>query len=374
MKRILLIGLLLSTHALGFNVTVQDNIGTSTNGSFIGDVWTPTADSILDSADLNTQLSGADTTIDTNGAGTISIDPVFNYAGASDRILVLTATSDITIQGAIATSNQLAITATSSGGDLSVRSNGIRTLGGNINLSSVTGTITITDGGIASAGGDIELSANLGIASDATGIASDGGKVTLRSPNGGISAGDNGIQAGTGFVEIIALNDVSLSGSAIVSGGASIEGENLTVQDGGIVTNGGDAIARLTADVTVNNGGIYSEGGNIEITSAQTIFVNPGRTIDSDGGNITLIAETAIIVADGAPITSDPGAGGVLTVDPGVTIGTVPPSVGAGDISLLIRLFGPAIAPQQVPTLSIWGLGIMSLLLAVVARRKLRSV
>jgi hypothetical protein len=73
MKRTLLIGLLLSTHALGFNVTVRDNAGTSTNGSFVGDVWTPTADSILDRADLDIQPSRADTTIDTNGAGTIRI-------------------------------------------------------------------------------------------------------------------------------------------------------------------------------------------------------------------------------------------------------------------------------------------------------------
>lgn len=83
----------LSAHTFAFNVSVED-VGASTNGSFLGGVWTPTADSILSYDDLGAQLALSDVTITTAGPGTISVASSsvgFNYADVVSRTLTLNA-------------------------------------------------------------------------------------------------------------------------------------------------------------------------------------------------------------------------------------------------------------------------------------------
>lgn len=64
------------TAGMAFNVTVGNfgGAGNSTNGSFVAGVWTPTADSNLDAADLQAALDTGNAGISTNGAGDIVFD------------------------------------------------------------------------------------------------------------------------------------------------------------------------------------------------------------------------------------------------------------------------------------------------------------
>jgi len=108
----LVVALLLSGPTLGmaFNVTVGDfgGAGNSTNGSFVAGVWTPTADSNLDYADLQTALNAGTVSITTNGAGTIEFgdesaeEPTFSLAAS--RTLNLLAEGDVIIDYFVADS------------------------------------------------------------------------------------------------------------------------------------------------------------------------------------------------------------------------------------------------------------------------------
>ena len=149
-------------------------------------------------------------------------------------------------------------------------------------LVSVGGAFSSTGGGIATGGGSVSLN-HAGATTLAAGVATAGGDFTARGESldntGGVIDTGTGA-AGTGGAIDIAMNDQAVIGSDLISGGAGIDGGDITV-------------------VASNNTTMAAAGG---------LTVN---------GNLN----------------SQGGAGGILTIGGGTTLGgTV--SIGAGDIFL----------------------------------------
>ena len=329
----LVVALLLSapTAGMAFNVTVDDfgGAGNSTNGSFVAGVWTPTADSNLDAADLQVALDAGNAGITTNGAGDIVFDsgtPVFPTTAT--RNLSLQAEGSVTL-GAIeaAGPSPLNISVTASG-DVAVGLAGIETFGGDF----------------SSSGTDFSCSASC--------IGTDGGKISLNHTgsvtilDGGVSTqGGNYSSSGTDFsceAGCISTNEGNISlnhtGSVTISdGGASTQGGNYSssgtdffCKGGCIRTNAGNISLNHTGSVTILEGGASTQGGNY--SSSGTDFFCDSSCIETNGGNISLNHTGNLTVTDGG-ITSGSGkivakaAGDIAISDNGVRSG-------GGDITL----------------------------------------
>ncbi|MEO0340151.1 MAG: hypothetical protein AAF242_13170, partial [Bacteroidota bacterium] len=138
----------------GADVIIKDNGGTDVGGSFSGGVWTPSAGtSTIDYGNLLTLLNTTDVTINTGGAGKISIeemgnDPLlYGFSNTNPRTLTLNAQGDVDIIGF-----GIAPMSTITSSSLNV----------NINITG-NGNLLVTDQGILTNGGDIIITgANTG--------------------------------------------------------------------------------------------------------------------------------------------------------------------------------------------------------------------
>ncbi len=445
-----------------FNVSVEEGggLGASSNGAFVGGVWTPTADSVLTRADLDTALDSGDVQIITNGAGDISFEnglSPFTYDGATNRRLTLNAQGAVSNGGISSTAARLEVVlqanngaasnlgfglVTNGGavsvtaqGDIDISGFGVITQGGGVTLSSLNGALTVQDNGIQTSGEGIAILAAGDIRIRGNGLQSDGGDISvtssggsLDSASGGIdSSGGNitvnvngaadfdggGIQADGGSVAINAGGDILVTGGGVYqpsrvsivssagsltirSGGIgesigpvdiqvagdisasiggiqteagfpsaiTIQARDLSVTDGGITTQGGDFSADLRGNFSAAQTGIRSVGGAITVNAQGAIQLMLGDVIFSgsdtiDGGAILLRAGTGFTVDADANISSAQGTGGLLTVDPEVSLNQAP-TVGAGDISLLVGF-----DVVNVPSIAPLGLLLMAGLLAV---------
>lgn len=404
----------LSAHTFAFNVSVED-VGASTNGSFLGGVWTPTADSILSYDDLGAQLALSDVTITTAGPGTISVASSsvgFNYADVVSRTLTLNAAGAIDINGLSSSSAALFITANSAessifvglaglvtfggsvdlgaNGNVVVTNGGITTNGGSIDIDSSDGTVLLSESAINSGGGNVDLSASGdvdvtdgGVSSDGggidiaseggnigirgSGLASSGGNIDISSSGGSFLVTDGGIRAGGGHVDVNVTDSVEILGGGISAGGGRVDiaGAGLRVRGAG-VRDSVSVTAVMTGNIDIAEDGIVATGasGVIDMQTTQSILIDNGQV---RGATIILMAGLNFEVGNGAFIDSSSGAGGQLVVDEGVIL-LRDPTVG-GDISLLIGL--PAATP--VPASPLWMLGLMVGLLSVFGVRALRK-
>ena len=310
--------------ARAYDVSVS--AAASTNGSFVGGVWTPTANSNLSYADLNTQLAAGNAGVTTNGAGTLTIQPAFVYTSASDRHLTLTAAGDASIGGIGAGAGKLSVTVNS------------------------TGTVTVTAAGVTTGGGS---------------FTSSGTGFTLMV--GGVHT-----SAASGVGGAVALNHtgaVVIQDGGVTTGGGSFtsHGTTCAINTAGVNTtggSGGDITLNHVGDVTITQGGLATGGGKITIDSGHAVDVAASTNFQSGGGNIYVQAATAITV--NAAVVSQPGTGGVLTVIGPVTL-NVPPVLGAGNITFII-------GGTEVPALATWGLLVLATLIGLAAAWRLRAV
>lgn len=370
----LVVALLLSapTAGMAFNVTVDDfgGAGNSTNGSFVAGVWTPTADSNLDAADLQVALDAGNAGITTNGAGDIVFEsgtPVFpttatrnlslqaegsvtldeiEAAGPSPLNISVTASGDVAV--GLAGTETFGGDFSSSGTDFSCSSSCIGTDGGNISLNH-TGSVTISDGGASTQGGNYS-SSGTDFFCEAGCIETNGGNISLNH---------------TG---------------------------NLTVTDGGITSGGGKIVAKAAGDIAISDNGVRSGGGditlyygnNLSLAAASYIVSGPGSLVSgvwtptAPGGNIILHAVNSMTI-DGE-VSSASGSGGTLSADDGVTVsGTGATTAGAGDVRLYLRsqlqildILNPAVTP--VPTLGALGAGLLASLMMMLGWHRRRAV
>lgn len=364
-----LVGSLFATSAQAFNVIISG--APSTNGSFVNNVWTPTADSNLSYGDLLAALAGGDVEIITNGSGDITVNPVFTYTHAFNRQLTLSAEGGVIINGiGSGGSGSLSVVAsadgpvevggagmvlndgafTSSGTDFTSGASGITTGGGDILLNH-TGTVTCTNGGTRTNGGAFTSSGTDFFGSGAS-VTTDGGDFLLNH-TGNVSIVDNGIPTG---------------GGSFTSYGADFYAAGT-----GVRTEGGDIDIRHTGDATFFQGGAQSNGGSIFVESGGMIEVDVNTTEftsggTNNGGNITLRSATGITIDP--VISTAPGNGGVLSlqgITDAVTLNETP-ELGQGSISLYV---GPLFL--AVPTLAEWGRIILGMLLLVAALTILRA-
>ena len=370
----LVVALLLSapTAGMAFNVTVDDfgGAGNSTNGSFVAGVWTPTADSNLDAADLQVALDAGNAGITTNGAGDIVFDsgtPVFPTTAT--RNLSLQAEGSVTL-GAIeaAGPSPLNISVTASG-DVAVGLAGIETFGGDF----------------SSSGTDFSCSASC--------IGTDGGKISLNH-TGSVTISDGGASTQGGNYSSSGTDFFCEAGCIETNGGniSLNHTGNLTVTDGGITSGGGKIVAKAAGDIAISDNGVRSGGGditlyygnNLSLAAASYIVSGPGSLVSgvwtptAPGGNIILHAVNSMTI-DGE-VSSASGSGGTLSADDGVTVsGTGATTAGAGDVRLYLRsqlqildILNPAVTP--VPTLGALGAGLLASLMMMLGWHRRRAV
>jgi len=161
------------------------------------------------------------------------------------------------------------------------------------------------------------------------------------------------------------------SASIFVTGAASITINRVDVRMG-------------TAGAGGNQVGIFTDNAGVPSTTQVGGFLtNPNPTtvgvMSYTGAPITLAANTTYWMVyktvDGADVnwTGTPGAVASpatagATMPPGSTFGNAATGVWINDgVNLLFALFGPAAAPQQVPTLSDWTLALLAVLMAATA-------
>ena len=370
----LVVALLLSapTAGMAFNVTVDDfgGAGNSTNGSFVAGVWTPTADSNLDAADLQVALDAGNAGITTNGAGDIVFNPGTPvFPTTATRNLSLQAEGSVTL-GAIeaAGPSPLNISVTASG-DVAVGLAGTETFGGDF----------------SSSGTDFSWSSNC--------IGTDGGKISLNH-TGSVTISDAGASTQGGNYSSSGTDFFCEAGCIETNGGniSLNHTGNLTVTDGGITSGGGKIVAKAAGDIAISDNGVRSGGGditlyygnNLSLAAASYIVSGPGSLVSgvwtptAPGGNIILHAVNSMTI-DGE-VSSASGSGGTLSADDGVTVsGTGATTAGAGDVRLYLRsqlqildILNPAVTP--VPTLGALGAGLLASLMMMLGWHRRKAV
>jgi hypothetical protein len=212
--------------------------------------------------------------------------------------------------------------------------------GGGLNTNSSDFTsygtnFLATDNGLIPGTGNVTI--------DHTGSVTFGGAPLTMSGGTFVSSGtdftaSNGINTNGGAVLLNHTGTVTFRGPGLNTGGGAVTGSagDLFIQDGGLHTNGEAVTFNCTGNITISGGGLTTNGGAISLSAHR------GITADS-------------------AIDSSPGSGGTLTLD-GNTAAirlNVAPVVGAGDISLYVD---PSSA--SIPTLSEWGMIIISLMLS----------
>ena len=413
----LVVALLLSapTAGMAFNVTVDDfgGAGNSTNGSFVAGVWTPTADSNLDAADLQVALDAGNAGITTNGAGDIVFDsgtPVFPTTAT--RNLSLQAEGSVTL-GAIeaAGPSPLNISVTASG-DVAVGVAGIETFGGDFSSSGTdfscsascigtdggkislnhTGSVTISEGGVSTQGGNYS-SSGTDFSCEAGCISTNEGNISLNH-TGSVTISDGGASTQGGNYSSSGTDFFCEAGCIETNGGniSLNHTGNLTVTDGGITSGGGKIVAKAAGDIAISDNGVRSGGGditlyygnNLSLAAASYIVSGPGSLVSgvwtptAPGGNIILHAVNSMTI-DGE-VSSASGSGGTLSADDGVTVsGTGATTAGAGDVRLYLRsqlqildILNPAVTP--VPTLGALGAGLLASLMMMLGWHRRRAV
>lgn len=259
---------------------------------------------------------------------------------------------------------------TSYGTNFSSSDTGIETDGGDI-LIHHTGTVTIAGGGIHTIGGSF-TSWGTGFVCSSTGLDTNGGNVVLNH-TGAISFTDNGVQTGGGSFTSSGT-DVSAGRLETGGGNATLNHTgNVNITEGGIETDGGDLRINSSATASFENNGVQTNGGTILVQSNGQIHVNAGTGFTSggsnNGGDITLRSATGITLD--CVILTLPGTGGQLFLQ-GNTAAIVlnqAPALGAGDIILYVG----SLQPASIPTLSEWGMIIMSLVLMGAAVQAIRQ-
>ncbi|MDO9263248.1 MAG: IPTL-CTERM sorting domain-containing protein, partial [Desulfosalsimonadaceae bacterium] len=149
---------------------------------------------------------------------------------------------------------------------------------------------------------------------------------------------------------------------------------NVNITEGGIETDGGDFRINSSATASFDDNGVVTNGGTILVQSNGLIHVNPATNfasggLSTDGGDITLRSATGITL-DSA-IGTQTGTGGQLFLQ-GNTAAIVlnqAPALGAGDIILYVG----SLQSASIPTLSEWGMVIMSLVLLGAAEQAIRQ-
>ncbi|MES2354429.1 MAG: filamentous hemagglutinin N-terminal domain-containing protein [Pseudomonadota bacterium] len=360
----------ISTHAVNgktgtwlldpFDVTIS-NASTS-SGSFSSGVFTPTATSNVNVADLETALGSTDVTITTGSSGTQAGDiTVANViTSISPNVLTLNAAGAVTINAAMNLGGDLNITA--AGGDIT--QSAALVVGGTSNFSAGSHNITLTHASndfgsqaVNLSGGTIQITdANttglvLGDvnSTDLTAIASGTITQTGTITNTGTMAIQSGAAAtlsqsggnygtitttggGVGGLFSITNIDNDLTLGAISSAGLTITAGNVTQND--VITTTGEA-------VTINASGDFSQSadGSIVAGSGSTwgdITIHAGTNAGIVGaGAVTLaglIEGNAVVIDNGVNSTSDlTQSGTLISHDTGIT-GISLVNDGAGDV------------------------------------------
>ena len=413
----LVVALLLSapTAGMAFNVTVDDfgGAGNSTNGSFVAGVWTPTADSNLDAADLQVALDAGNAGITTNGAGDIVFNPgtpvfpttatrnlslqaegsvtlgAIEAAGPSPLNISVTASGDVAV--GLAGTETFGGDFSSSGTDFSCSSNCIGTDGGKISLNH-TGSVTISDGGVSTQGGNYS-SSGTDFSCEAGCISTNEGNISLNH-TGSVTISDGGASTQGGNYSSSGTDFFCEAGCIETNGGniSLNHTGNLTVTDGGITSGGGKIVAKAAGDIAISDNGVRSGGGditlyygnNLSLAAASYIVSGPGSLVSgvwtptAPGGNIILHAVNSMTI-DGE-VSSASGSGGTLSADDGVTVsGTGATTAGAGDVRLYLRsqlqildILNPAVTP--VPTLGALGAGLLASLMMMLGWHRRKAV
>ena len=346
--------------------------------------------------------------------GGITIGGINALAGIGKLNVVANATGAVSINPAGLNTNGGSFT--SYGTDFLSTGPGITTAGGNIVLHH-TGTVAVNANGIHTNGGSFS-SYGTDFSALGNGVVTAGGNVVLHHTgavimdNGGIltsngsftsygtdfSVNGAGLVTGEGNVNLHHTGAVSiLGGGGIVTtnGSFSSWGTGFNCAAGGLHTNGGNVVLNHTGALIITDAGIGTNGGNIQINRCATasfsgqgvqtnggtirvqsnglIHVNPGTPFLSggpnNGGEITLRSVTGITLD--SPVSSLPGTGGELFLQ-GNTAAialNMSPVLGAGNITLYVG----SLQPASIPTLSEWGMIIMSFILLMAALQAIRQ-
>ncbi|RJP85119.1 MAG: IPTL-CTERM sorting domain-containing protein [Desulfobacteraceae bacterium] len=301
---------------------------------------------------------------------------------------------------------------TSYGTDFSVSASALGTEGGNVNLHH-SGTVSIIDFGVQTGGGSF-TSSGTDFITGGNGLLTNGGNAVLnhtgtvtitsiRTDSGSFTSSgtdllttSSGLQTGGGNARLNHSGNLNLTEGGINTGGGSFTSSgtgfrtednglrtfggnaslthtgNLEITEGGIGTDGGDLRINSSATASFSGNGVYTNGGTILVQSNGLIHVNTGAGFTSgpaNGGDITLRSATGITLD--SPVSSLPGTGGVLSLE-GNTAAIVlnmSPVLGAGNITLYVG----SLQPASIPTLSEWGMIIMSFILLMAALQAIRQ-